>query len=148
MAEELKTYIGVKQLQARPMTRGEYSDYRGNEPGYLVVYPQPDGSTYESWSPKDVFEAAYLELSDPTRITEAEVDAMIGEVVSAPLDGKTTHVRVELLTGFVQHEMSSCVDPANYDHELGSRLARKRIKDRIWLMLGFVLQWARCGLRR
>ena len=58
MAEELKAYIGVKQLQARPMTRGEYSDYRGvmmsadsadNEPGYLVVYPQPDGSTYELW---------------------------------------------------------------------------------------------------
>lgn len=62
----MKQYIGTKIIQAEPMTRGAYNKYRGwtipadespYDDGYLVRYP--DG--YESWSPKDVFEAAYRE---------------------------------------------------------------------------------------
>ena len=61
----MEKYIGTKMIQARPMTRGAYNVYRGwtipanenpEDEGYLVSY-YPDG--YESWSPKDVFEAAY-----------------------------------------------------------------------------------------
>lgn len=61
---EVVRYIGVKVINARPMTRGDYNNYRGWEipkdenpadEGYLVIYP--DG--YESWSPKKVFEEAY-----------------------------------------------------------------------------------------
>ena len=60
----LERYIGTKIIEARPMTLGEYNEYRDWEipadadpsrKGYLVVYP--DG--YESWSPKDQFEEAY-----------------------------------------------------------------------------------------
>ena len=63
----MKHYIGVKEIDAKPMNRGDYNEYRGwtipeNEnpadEGYLVKYP--DG--YESWSPKDVFEKAYTEF--------------------------------------------------------------------------------------
>lgn len=49
---ELKTYIGVKRIQAEPKERD-------GKPGYRVVY-EPDG--YEGWSPKDVFEAAYIPI--------------------------------------------------------------------------------------
>lgn len=65
----MKTYIGTKVIQARPINRGEYNEMRGwkipeNEnpldEGYLVQYP--DG--YISWSPKDVFESSYR-VSDP-----------------------------------------------------------------------------------
>lgn len=52
---DLKTYIGVKRIQAEPQERNGKS-------GYRVIYG-PDG--YESWSPKDVFEAAYLPISRP-----------------------------------------------------------------------------------
>lgn len=64
--KDVKQYIGTKVIEARPMNRGEYNEYRGwtipaNEnpadEGYLVKYP--DG--YESWSPKAVFEEAYRE---------------------------------------------------------------------------------------
>ena len=60
----MKQYIGAKMIHARPMTRGEYNEYRGwtipsdenpNDDGYLVRYP--DG--YETWSPRAVFEDAY-----------------------------------------------------------------------------------------
>jgi len=61
--DEMDKYIGVKVIEAKPLTRGEYNTYRGWEipsnedpadPGYLVVYP--DG--YESWCPKTQFEEA------------------------------------------------------------------------------------------
>lgn len=49
----MKTYIGVKIIQAEPRPRG--SDL---SPGYEVHYP--DG--YSSWSPKKTFEQAYREV--------------------------------------------------------------------------------------
>lgn len=70
----MKTYIGTKQLRAKPMTRGDYNTLRGwatpadelpGDEGYLVEYldggkaNHPDFDNYISWSPKDVFERAY-----------------------------------------------------------------------------------------
>lgn len=60
----MKKYIGVKIIEAVPVTRGDYNRYRGwtiseNEnpadEGYLVKY----SDNYESWSPKNVFDEAY-----------------------------------------------------------------------------------------
>lgn len=48
----MKHYIGVKLIKAEPKLKG-------NIEGYQVIYTQPDGSEYTSWSPKDVFEEAY-----------------------------------------------------------------------------------------
>lgn len=62
-------YIGIKQLNATPMTRGGYNEFRGwttpdnedgEDKGYMVTYP--DG--YVSWSPKDVFEEAYRPMKN------------------------------------------------------------------------------------
>lgn len=70
----MKQYIGVKVINAKPMTRAEYNTFRGWElpadengadEGYLVEYVDGGrGNTdlyagYVSWSPKDVFERAY-----------------------------------------------------------------------------------------
>lgn len=72
----MQKYIGTKTLRARPMTRGEYNNYRGwaipanedpNEGGYLVEY-EDDGrhQGYISWSPSDVFEKAYRPVTGLT----------------------------------------------------------------------------------
>lgn len=71
----MEKYIGTKQIEAEPMTRGEYNEYRGwNIPadenpadeGYLVKYT--DG--YISWSPKKQFEDVYSKADDdPLRDT-------------------------------------------------------------------------------
>jgi hypothetical protein len=62
-------YIGVKLINAEPMTRLEWcshrgwdlpSDENGSDEGYKVTYI--DGG-YVSWSPKDVFDRAYRETS-------------------------------------------------------------------------------------
>ena len=70
----MKQYIGTKLINAVPMTRFAYNQFRGwdlpanengDDEGYLVEYL--DGGTantekyagYVSWSPKGVFENAY-----------------------------------------------------------------------------------------
>ena len=64
----MKTYIGTKQVKAEPMNElaaVEKGYARKNEDnhewreGYHVQYTNPDGSTYDSWSPKSVFESSY-----------------------------------------------------------------------------------------
>lgn len=64
----MKTYIGKKQVKAETMNElaaVENGFARKNEDnhewreGYHVQYTNPDGSTYDSWSPKSVFEQAY-----------------------------------------------------------------------------------------
>ncbi|EMB3086319.1 TPA: DUF2829 domain-containing protein [Klebsiella pneumoniae] len=71
-------HIGVKLINAFPMTRLAYNDFRGwqlpadengADQGYLVEYldggkPNTDRfDGYVSWSPKEVFEKAYRPVS-------------------------------------------------------------------------------------
>ena len=63
----MQKYIGVKKVEAEPMTRGDYNSFKGwtipdnenpNDEGYLVKY----SDDYISWSPKKQFEEAYREV--------------------------------------------------------------------------------------
>lgn len=68
MGEE-KLYIGTKLILGIPMSQHEFNATQNkavmgeHRPGYRVTYP--DG--YVSWSPKEVFEAAYREVSEGER---------------------------------------------------------------------------------
>lgn len=77
----MKKYIGTKQVEAMPMSLGEFINRSGrnpyandgkmhgdNEEGYLVQYE--DG--YESWSPKEVFDKAY-------KVADTALDRMLIE---------------------------------------------------------------------
>ena len=134
---ETKIYIGVKRLIAFPQERDGL-------PGYHVVYE--DG--YERWSPKDVFERAYFPIERPDKLSQSDInDFMARSTVGLEKRGeKTTMVEVHFPTGWLEYEMSSCVDPANYDQELGEKICLGKITDRLWNHLGFVLQWADHGL--
>ena len=154
---QMQHYIGVKMLKAVPMTQGEVCNHqqwpcdstKQHDRGYLVEYE--DG--YQSWSPKEAFEKAYLPMGQiPTgtpnanKITEQMVESFMGIPLALKVTDKTTLVKVTPKTGFEQFEVSSCVDPANYNHDIGTRAATRKIKDRMWGYLGFVLQWAKHGL--
>ncbi len=135
----LLRYIGCKDIQAEPETRN------GQE-GYKVVYR--DG--YTSWSPKAEFEAAYLPMgsgSDGTKITEQMVKDFVIEVVTQKMGDKTTVVQAELRNGFIITESSSCVEPANYDKEVGRKICVDRIHSKVWELLGMLLQTARHGIK-
>ena len=133
-------YVGVKIVFAWVA-----KDNKG-EDGYAIKYP--DG--YVSWSPKDVFEASYLPMGDSNdnTVTQDMVSAMTKDHVESKElpDGKTTLVKCEMATGFVQYETASCVDPKNYDTAVGEKICVKRIEEAVWKFLGFVVQWGKFGL--
>ena len=148
-------YLGVKLIKARKAWRinGSAIVYDMNrmvqhddvvDEGYEVEYS--DG--YKSFSPKDVFEKAYYQILDPTKISEGDVLGFMKQEYSLRLGEKTTVVLDTTITGFDTIGTSACVNPNNYDHAIGEGIARRDIKDKIWGHLGFVLQWAINGLKR
>ena len=65
----MEEYIGTKIVKAEPMKLGDYNDHRGwtipededpEREGYLVKYPDD----YVSWSPKEIFEEAYVKTEN------------------------------------------------------------------------------------
>ena len=155
----MKTYIGTKIIEAAPAIRMGGKVYDANEivprsmklveEGYKVRYQ--DG--YESFSPKDVFERAYLELTvnpelrtkKPSISQEMVDDFIVAKEVST-LGDKVTVVRATLRNGFELVESSACVSPENYDEKLGAEICMEKIKDKVWFLLGFLLQTGVNGL--
>lgn len=115
-------FIGVKMIEAVPMTAREANDkgYRiGNhffeEDGYEVTYP----NGYKSWSPAKEFEKAYYKLEDPA-----------GDIL------KENDIK-RFIKGI-----------ENFNLGIGAACAQIEAKNKIWEGLGFVLQWAKYGLKK
>ena len=156
----MKTYIGTKIIRAEPALRvgGEIISPHdilpkdaSVEEGYRVRYP--DG--YESWSPKGVFEKAYLPLivnpelkTEAPSVSQQMVDDFIVETWTTTLGDKTTVVRAMLRNGFEIVESSACVSAENYDETMGHVICMKKIKDKVWFLLGFLLQTAVHGVKK
>ncbi|PFB24148.1 Gp49 family protein [Bacillus cereus] len=58
------------------------------------------------------------------------------------IHGKCTIVAAQLPNGFILTESSACVDPVNYDVNIGIESCKKRITDQIWYLEGYRLQCA------
>jgi len=56
-------------------------------------------------------------------------------------------VRVTLVNGFEIIESSACVDKRNYLESIGAEICLEKIKDKIWFLLGFLLQTAVGGIK-
>lgn len=145
--------IGIKMAELVPMRASmalqhgyKIGDAHPDDMGYEVTYP--DG--YKSWTPKEVADAAYFPLNpanDGTKILKEDVEKFITDVEVMTAGNKTTVVNAHTLTGFDVVKHSSCVDPKNYSEELGKQYAMEEVVNTIWAHLGFVLQWAKDGLK-
>ena len=155
----MKQYIGTKLIEAEKAYRvdGKTVVLPDNgvpcgseiERGYKVRYA--DG--YESWSPQEVFERAYLPLevngmlkTAAPSISAEMVERFIDHHETVTMGGKTTVVRAVLKNGFEIVESSSCVSAENYDEKLGEEICMERIRNKIWELLGFLLQTAVGGV--
>ena len=148
--------IGIKMVELTPMNSiaAEELGYKINNPrnylkaisGYEVTYP--DG--YKSWCPKHVADAAYFILDDKkgNKITDKDLDNFIVKGISVKLGEKTSVVLDTTITGFDTVGTSACVDPNNYNQEIGDNIAREEIRNKMWGHLGFILQWAKYGINR
>mgnify|MGYP004515383227 FL=1 len=155
----MKQYIGTKLIEAekayrvdgKVVTLAENRVPCGNEVerGYKVRYA--DG--YESFSPQGVFESAYLPLevngmlkTAAPSISAEMVERFIDHHETVTMGSKTTVVRAVLKNGFEIVESSSCVSAENYDEKLGEEICMERIRNKIWELLGFLLQTAVGGV--
>ena len=131
-------YIGVKEVVAWP-------EEKAGKQGYAVKYS--DG--YISWCPADVFERSYfrLEAYEGDKLLENDITRFFEKVESQKMGEKTTVAKGTLISGFEMVEGSSCVDPKNYDDQVGLAICVGRMRNDVWKLLGFVLQWARSGIK-
>ena len=133
--------------------------------GYVVWYE--DG--YVSWSPAAAFEAGYTAVASDQeieqeiqhkgltapRITPEDIETNIAqENYFTAWDGaeRVSHHRpdpaLKLLTfcvlvlrnGFTVTGESACASPANFDAEIGKKIARQNAVQKIWPLMGYALK--------
>ena len=75
-------------------------------------------------------------------VSSEMVDAAIVSTETRTLGDKTTVVRATLWNGFEIVEASSCVSPENYNEYIGESICFEKIRDKVWMLLGFLLQTA------
>lgn len=146
---EQRTYIGVKKINATPMTRGEYNAHRGSvvpdvdptDEGYLVEYE----SGYQTWSPRDVFESAYLEVPSQGPIDPPTVNAFVGDVRATVIDEQTVTVTTVSRAGHHYHETAR-VDLEGADLNIVAEYANQANLSEMHQNLLFVQKWADNGL--
>lgn len=153
MSNEMKYAIGVKLVQFKQMTLGDYNAFKGwnipenedpNREGYMVKY----SDDYISWCPKEVFEKSNLEIEKPDSISQSDVDKFILGQEVTKIGPKTTVARFTMINGFDSVESSACVSPENYNEEIGTEICKERVKNYIWNHLGFLLQCAKYGFNQ
>ena len=76
------------------------------------------------------------------RVTNEQIAKLMAgaEINVETVFGKCTTVAMKLENGFVLTESSACVDPANYDPELGKQLCLEHIESKLWELEGYALQ--------
>lgn len=75
-------------------------------------------------------------------ITIEDIDHIVSmsKMEATKLGQKTTVVCLTLPNGFEMVQSSACVEPTNYNHDIGVDICLKRIRERIWELEGYVLQ--------
>ena len=118
--------------------------------GYRVYHKDDT----EAYCPKDLFNKVYIEVNDnkdlPSGVSIGQqmVDDFIDKVESMTMGEKTTVTQITLKNGFIITESSSCVDPKNYSMEIGEEINLEHAKNKIWELLGFLLQTAYHGFEK
>lgn len=73
-------------------------------------------------------------------LTIEQIESTIVKELDYKLGEKTTCVLLILKNGFEVIGFSACVDPVNYNHELGKQYARSRAITKVWELEGYLLQ--------
>ena len=147
-------FLEVKYVDAQLMTRGDFYPLRReapgqeeqlNIPGYAIT--TPDG--LPCWIPATEYEKQHFAITAPNNtISQKDVDAMIRQVHVDELEPNDSGTKITVVTAtlaneFTITESSTCVDPKNYDREIGRAVCMEKIENKVWLLLGFLLS---CGV--
>lgn len=76
------------------------------------------------------------------KLTQEDIEAIENkceERVWEPFPGATI-VAWSLPNGFTICDLSGCIDPSNYSREIGVSICREHLRDKLWMLYGFVLK--------
>ena len=78
-------------------------------------------------------------LTYPDKIKPAEIDDILShaKINTVCLTNKTVSVTVTLANGFEITDTGSCLNPDDFNVEIGKDVAMQRIKDRLWMLEGY-----------
>lgn len=74
------------------------------------------------------------------KCTPEQIEAAVVKEEVVKLGVKTTCVVLTLKNGFEVIGISACVDPSEYNEEIGKKFARQRAIDKVWELEGYLLQ--------
>lgn len=150
--------ISTRLMQSEKMTRGEYNIFRGwnipqgenrNDVGYKVT----DTMGHVSWVPEEQYNRNFLKVDENSKLPSGVsigpkmVEDFIVDYEVFTKKDKITIVIATLRNGFTIVESSACVDPKNYNEEIGAEICKERIKNQVWNHLGFLIQTAFKGVK-
>ena len=75
-------------------------------------------------------------------VTQDQIDTIFNEsdIVENIIHHKCLVVSAKLKNGFIIVESSACVDPLNFDVEIGRQICCDKIKNKLWELEGYKLQ--------
>lgn len=76
------------------------------------------------------------------KITQEDINKIVEKTkfTIEEFHGKLTVVIAKLPNGFILTEFSGCVDPSNYDVNIGFDICKRKIINKIWHLEGYRLQ--------
>ncbi|MBR6079917.1 MAG: hypothetical protein IKP60_07160 [Treponema sp.] len=76
-----------------------------------------------------------------TKLTKEDILAAVKKEDYTVLnDGRTTICQLTLQNGFTVVGFSACVDPKNFDKELGQNIAKNNALEKVWGLEGYLLR--------
>lgn len=78
------------------------------------------------------------------KVTQEQINKLMegAEMRVRTIFDKCTVVSMQLANGFILTESSACVDSNNYDFDIGMKICRERIENKLWELEGYALQKA------
>lgn len=77
----------------------------------------------------------------PMRVTLQQIEDRIAKATYIEADGNTLTICVLTLeNGFTVTGESACADPANYNQDLGRKIAKDNATKKIWPLEGYLLR--------
>lgn len=109
----------------------------------MITFAFGDGFIHKGLMTESEFEEHFKKIENkPTTVTEEWVHEIMenSEYMVDTVFDKCTIVSCRLPNGFVIVESSACVDPKNYNEEMGSNICLDKIEAKIWELEGYRLQ--------
>ena len=128
----------VKNAKWLPMNIGDEFIVESVYPDAIELSHDDGNVEYTYTVSDDIFDEYFEKAEDNFGWDIDDEDfAHIAEILSkskfcvTSMFGKCTVVACQLPNGFVIVESSSCVDPENYDEEIGTEICMNRIRDKV-----------------